>query len=96
MFLDGRELVAVEVKSARRAGPRFRPADRVSPEAARRLERAARWLARRAGLERARIDVVEVVAAPGTRPKLRWHRDFAAARRAGREGRPARELPYQG
>lgn len=81
---DGDTLVVCEVKTARRGG-RFRPGDRLRARALRRQARAARALARAAGLPRARVDLVEVLLPAGRPPEVRWTR--AAAPWVGRPSR---------
>jgi len=73
--------VVCEVKTARRAG-RFRPGDRLRFRALRRRARAARALAREAGLARARVDLVEVLLRPGSSPEIRWTRGTSPRRRS--------------
>ena len=67
----GDRVLLVEVKSGRRSGPRWRPADRFGPSELRRLQRAARGLRRSAGeglvIE---LRLYEVLARPGIAPRL--------------------------
>jgi putative endonuclease len=83
LLAEGDTLVACEVKTARRRG-RFRPGDRLRWRALRRQARAARALAREAGLPRSRVDLVEVLLPPGGSPQVRWTR--AAGPPRGRRG----------
>jgi putative endonuclease len=70
---DGECLVLVEVKTGR-AGERWRPLDRVDRERERRLEQAARALARRTR-NPTRVDYVEVLTAqPGSLPRVVHYR----------------------
>jgi len=62
-------LVVAEVKTGR-AGPRFRPADRHRARAIARQARAARRLARALGLTAIELVLVEVLCAPGRRPRV--------------------------
>jgi len=69
-----RELVALEVKTSRSAGPRrFRPGDRFGHHARRRQECALAWVARRLGHRGpSRVVLCEVFAPPGRAPCVRF------------------------
>ena len=72
---QARTLAVVEVKTGTQ-GPRHRPADRISEGDVLRLGRVARRLARDLGLDRGRVDAVEVLIRSGSPPTLVHHVDL--------------------
>ncbi len=61
---DGESLVCVEVKTGHRRGA-FTPGNRLGPDQRRRLERAARQLARSCRASATRVDLIEVEVRAG-------------------------------
>lgn len=83
--IDGETLVVIEVKAGwcpAQSEPskwrQGRPADRVTKTGVARRLRAAKRLAQGAGLQRRRIDVIEVIAGRGPRAELCHRADVAS------------------